>query len=180
MKPEPPLLLPEIENLKKRKRSGSSLGSMDSINEDKIGLKFARSESGNWVKSQYENQQHSSLFQDPDDDSDDEFTLKDVDTERAVGTILDAASSNDEDDDDDVDDVFPMGNDEDVVAAAFGTSADSVQNAINSILDTLPQGDRIETPDINNITGLFDSIDDETATERDPVTEAAVNSIPQF
>ena len=127
------------------------------------------------------------LFQDPDDDSDDEFTLKDVDTERAVGTILDAASSNDEDeaveDDEDVDDVLQgMGNaeDEDVVAAAFGTSADSVQNAINSILDTLPQGDRIETPDINNITGLFDSIDDETATERDPVTEAAVNSIPQF
>lgn len=186
VKPNPPLLLPEIENLKKRKRSGSSV-SVDSANEDKIGLKFARSESGNWVKSQYENQLNNPLFQDPDDDSDDEFTLKDVDTERAVGTILDAASSNDEDeaveDDEDVDDVLQgMGNaeDEDVVAAAFGTSADSVQNAINSILDTLPQGDRIETPDINNITGLFDSIDDETATERDPVTEAAVNSIPQF
>ena len=76
------------------------------------------------------------------------------------------------------------GTDADVVAAAFGTDSvlgtDSVQNAINSILDTLPQGDRIETPDINNITGLFDSIEDETAAERDPMTEAAVNSIPQF
>ncbi len=116
-----------------------------------------------------------------DEESDDEFTLKDVDTERAVGSILDAATSN-EDDDDEVDDVLQqMGNeedDDDVVAAAFGN--DSVQNAINSILDTLPQGDRIETPDINNITGLFDSIEDEAATDRDPMTEAAVNSIPQF
>ena len=40
------------------------------------------------------------------------------------------------------------GTDADVVAAAFGTET---VNAINSILDTLPQGDRIETPDINNI-----------------------------
>ena len=114
-----------------------------------------------------------------EDDSDEEFTLKDVDTERAVGSILD--DSHDEDDEDDVDDVLQgvsMG--DDVVAAAFGTTADSVQNAINSILDTLPQGDRIETPDINNITGLLDSIEDETGQERDPITEAAVNSIPQF
>ena len=57
----------------------------------------------------------------------------------------------------------------------------SVQNAINSILDTLPQGERMETPDLNNITGFLDSIDDVTdgvhEPERDPVTEAAVNSI---
>ena len=110
-------------------------------------------------------------------DSDEEFTLKDVDTERAVGSILD--DSHDEDDVDDVLEGVNMGED-DVVAAAFGTTADSVQNAINSILDTLPQGDRIETPDINNITGLLDSIEDETGHERDPITEAAVNSIPQF
>merc|ERR1711997_764228 len=128
------------------------------------------------------------------EDSDEEFTLKDVvDTERAVGSILDAATSNDDDEDDDeVDDVLQHmdGTDADVVAAAFGTDSvlgtDSVQNAINSILDTLPQGDRIETPDINNITGLFDSIDDDNGNgagqqERcDPLTEAAVNSIPQF
>ena len=130
------------------------------------------------------------------DDSDEEFTLKDVDTERAVGSILDAPTSNDEDDENDeededdeedddddqgVDDVLKQmtgGNEDEVVAAAFGGN-DSVQNAINSILDTLPS-DRIETPDINNITGLFDSIEDDTASERDPMTEAAVNSIPQF
>merc|ERR1719483_337143 len=113
------------------------------------------------------------------EDSDDEFTLKDV-VDKNVGSILDAATSaDDEDDDDEVDDdVLQMsGTGADVVAAAFGTGT---VLAINSILDTLPQGDRIETPDINNITGLFDSIEDETATERDPMTEAAVNSIPQF
>jgi len=38
----------------------------------------------------------------------------------------------------------------------------------------------IETQDINNISGLIDSIEDETAAVRDPMTEAAVNSIPQF
>jgi len=38
----------------------------------------------------------------------------------------------------------------------------------------------IETQDINNIYGLFDSIEDETAAEQDPMTEAAINSIPQF
>ena len=87
------------------------------------------------------------------------ISFQDVDTEQAVGSILE--DSQDDDEEDDVDDVLQgvnMGED-DVVAAAFGTSADSVQNAINSILDTLPQGDRIETPDINNITGLFDSIE---------------------
>ena len=178
--PEPPDLKPQLElptETKKRKRSGSS------VEDNKIGLKFARSESGNWVKSQYdENEFENQMFHDQDSNSDDEFTLKDVDTERAVGSILDAASSNDEDEDEDVEDVLQRmeNEDDDVVAAAFGSSADSVQNAINSILDTLPQGDRIETPDINNITGLFDSIDDETAQERDPITEAAVNSIPQF
>jgi hypothetical protein len=55
-----------------------------------------------------------------------------------------------------------------------------VQNAINSILETLPQGDRIHTPDLNNISGLLDSMDDDAVSESDPATEAAVNSIPQF
>ena len=70
-----------------------------------------------------------------------------------------------------------------VVGAGFDDAGDnnSVQNAINSILDTLPQGERMETPDLNNITGFLDSIDDVTdgvhEPERDPVTEAAVNSI---
>jgi len=38
----------------------------------------------------------------------------------------------------------------------------------------------IETQDINNIYGFFDSIEDETIAEQNPMTEAAVNSIPQF
>lgn len=177
----------EIPSERKRKRTDSADG--------KIGFKFSRSESGNWIKqhqdevdeyesiqnelSRYENvnKQMESYAADENDDSDEEFTLKDVDTERAIGSILDAESNDDDEDDDD--DVLNMAED-DVVAAAFGSSADSVQNAINSILDTLPQGDRIETPDLNNITGLFDSIEDEAGRERDPITEAAVNSIPQF
>lgn len=183
---------------RKRKRTGSG----ESSNSNKIGLKFARSMSGRWKTAEgaaaaaYSDvdgilgmqEENNSLFHDNDqrnnneeDDSDEEFTLKDVDTEQAVVSILE--DSQDDDEEDDVDDVLQgvnMGED-DVVAAAFGTSADSVQNAINSILDTLPQGDRIETPDINNITGLFDSIEDnENGPERDPITEAAVNSIPQF
>ena len=70
-----------------------------------------------------------------------------------------------------------------LVGGGFDDTGDnnSVQNAINSILDTLPQGERMETPDLNNITGFLDSIDDVTDSvhdqERDPVTEAAVNSI---
>jgi hypothetical protein len=47
-------------------------------------------------------------------------------------------------------------------------------------LDTLPQGDRIHTPDLNNITGLLDSMDDGAVSESDAATEAAVNSIPQY
>ena len=175
-------------NSRKRKRTGSG----ESSSSSKIGLKFARSESGNWKSAtdgattgtfnynayQQESSAATIFDQNDNEDSDEEFTLKDVDTERAVGSILD--DSQEDDDEDDVDDVLNGVNmdGEDVVAAAFGN--DSVQNAINSILDTLPQGDRIETPDINNITGLLDSIEDENGQERDPITEAAVNSIPQF
>ena len=42
------------------------------------------------------------------------------------------------------------------------------------------QSDHIENSDINNIPGLFDSIEDVTAAEQDLMTEAAVNSILQF
>ena len=38
----------------------------------------------------------------------------------------------------------------------------------------------IETQDINNISGYFDSIEDEMVAEQDTMTEAAVNFIPQF
>ena len=192
----------------------------------KLGIKFARSVSGNWrkkvkLRDEEEPQQvvakvlpaddnnyyaslkdelnkfdsvvstkqkEDALFQQnlhgqpPDNgntDSDSEgFSLKDVDTQKAVGTIINAPDSPPSPPEDpDMGDIGTADED-DVVAAAFG--ADSVQNAINSIL---VDGDRIDTPDINNITGLLDSIDDQddmSVAERDPVTEAAVNSIPQF
>ena len=34
--------------------------------------------------------------------------------------------------------------------------------------------------DINNISGMFDSIEDGTAAEQNLLTKAAVDSIPQF
>lgn len=137
--------------------------------------------------SRYDNVHNvDDLFQKPptklsadldDSDSDEEFSLQDVDASKAVGNILEG-DSHDEDDDDD-DDVVGLHGHHDAIFASDG-DPDSVQNAINSILDTLPQGDRIHTPDLNNITGLLDSIDDDVVSESDPATEAAVNSIPQF
>ena len=153
-----------------------------------------------------------------DSDDDEEFSLRDVDTARAVGSILEGADDDDDMDDDtndddsrhvtgihdavdnddlshhvlsvnshdhhdDHQDIFYDDAQQLVVGAGFDDAGDnnSVQNAINSILDTLPQGERMETPDLNNITGFLDSIDDVTdgvhEPERDPVTEAAVNSI---
>lgn len=150
-----------------------------------------------------------------DSDDDEEFSLRDVDTARAVGSILESAddmddetnesdahhvtgihravenddlsqhvmSVNSHDHHDDHQDIFYDDAQHLVVGAGFDDAGDnnSVQNAINSILDTLPQGERMETPDLNNITGFLDSIDDVTDgvqdQERDPVTEAAVNSI---
>ena len=148
-----------------------------------------------------------------DSDEDEEFSLRDVDTARAVGSILEGADDDIEDDtpDDDSHDTtgihHNVGHDnishhsmevnshhdehQDIfyddshqlvgVGVDDTGDNDSVQNAINSILDTLPQGERMETPDLNNITGFLDSIDDVTDgvhdQERDPVTEADVNSI---
>lgn len=106
---------------------------------------------------------------DSDSDEEHEFSLQDVDAAKAVGNILEA----DDDEDDDDDDVELHGHHDEIFAS--DGDPDSVQNAINSILDTLPQGD----PDLNNITGLLDSMDDDVS-ESDPATEAAVNSIPQF
>ena len=59
---------------------------------------------------------------------------------------------------------------------------DSVQNAINSILDNNLDSNRMDTPDMDNFAGFLDSIDDVTSSDngQDPVTEAAVNSIPRF
>ena len=152
-----------------------------------------------------------------DSDEDEEFSLRDVDTARAVGSILESADD-DLDDDETPSDVSHQTNDishhgvgphddlshhvlsgnhphhedhqdifyddsQHLVGGGFDDGGDnnSVQNAINSILDTLPQGERMETPDLNNITGFLDSMDDVADgvhyQERDPVTEAAVNSI---
>jgi hypothetical protein len=108
-------------------------------------------------------------------DSDEEFSLRDVDAAKAVGNILEGDDSDEDVDDEDV----GLHGHHDAMFASDG-DPDSVQNAINSILDTLPAGDRIQTPDLNNITGLLDSMDDDVVSESDAATEAAVNSIPQF
>ena len=102
------------------------------------------------------------------DDEDQDFSLKDIDTAAA------AYAESDDEADEEESDANPKDN-------------DSVQNAINSILGDLPQGERIETPDLNNIAGLWDSLEEgmpgmaasAPQNEHDPVTEAAVNSIMQ-
>lgn len=164
-----------------------------------LGLKFSRSVSGNWMPSK-EDEDHEDEYNDYDEfesiknemdsfraltteeDSDEEFSLKDIDTAAAVGSILQdsdgekdpvvsTAASNSEN----TFDLF--GTDH---AMPISEEEEDVQNAINSILD-LPQGERIETPDINNIAGLLDSMDDDgDPGEQDPITQAAVNSIPRF
>jgi len=50
---------------------------------------------------------------------------------------------------------------------------DSVQNAINSILDMHDRGGMQTPDDLNNLTGLLDSIEDDD----DPNLDAAVKSI---
>ncbi len=124
-----------------------------------------------------------------DDESDEEFSLRDVDPTKAVGSILEAGTSEEEDDDG----IFAGDGDTDSVQVSILIPVDDFvkpctssrpsffQNAINSILDTIPQGDRMHTPDLNNLTGFLDSIeDDDIINESDPAIEAAVNSIPQF
>ena len=113
-----------------------------------------------------------------------EFSLKSISTSAsdAVGSILDAearsggrtgTSGGGEDFEFDRFDTPTIG-----MVGDDGGDNDSVQNAINSILD-LPQDERMETPDLNNIAGLLDSMEREQQ-EQDPATEAAVNSIPRF
>jgi hypothetical protein len=128
-----------------------------------------------------------------DTDEDEEFSLKDIGSaaSEAVGSILDEetaaaarsvvggnptgpAQPGPGDFEFDRFDTPTMG----MVVGDDGGDTDSVQNAINSILD-LPQDERMETPDLNNIAGLLDSMEREQQ-EQDPATEAAVNSIPRF
>ena len=138
-----------------------------------LGLKFSRNVAGGWIKeasgADYDYQFEAIMddaTKDNDDDSDEEFSLRDVDTDRAVGSILEGHDDS---------------NASHVDLFEDNGDADSVQNAINSILDTMPQGERMDTPDMDNIAGFLDSIDDVTGADgADPVTEAAVNNIPQF
>lgn len=181
---------------------GGLLHLTDADSKSTLGVKFCRSESGTWTsKAKALNQadkESANTFDDLEsmrngmmlskssdlsaaalqstdtnkdgDDSDEDFSLKDMAAAPAVESILHGSESDEHHQDDVVDD-FDLN---------FGHN-DSVQSAINSILD-LPQGERIETPDLSNFTGLLDSIDDCDVhdQERDPVTEAAVNSIPKF
>ena len=131
-------------------------------------------------------------------DSDEDFSLADVGGGDVVQSMLDR-DEEDEDDEDEEEDGDEDDEDEgdyDSAGApkgeflsetagrqqAFarprtetpGSDNDSVQNAINSILDLHERGD-VQTPDdLNNLTGLLDSMDDE---DEDPTLDAAVKSI---
>ena len=131
-------------------------------------------------------------------DSDEDFSLADVGGGDVVQSMLDR-DEEDEDDEDEEEDGDEDDEDEgDYESAgapkgeflsetagrqqAFarprtetpGSDNDSVQNAINSILDLHERGD-VQTPDdLNNLTGLLDSMDDE---DEDPTLDAAVKSI---
>ncbi|TRY74452.1 hypothetical protein TCAL_10091 [Tigriopus californicus] len=165
-----------------------------------VGLKISRSQSGSWSKQKHPSggssgsRRHLSgedpleasmrklhqtqnplpvttASEDDGSSSDEEFSLKDIDASQAVGSIL-AEDHHEE---------FDLGFGRyDTPTMSGEGDADSVQNAINSILD-LPQGERMETPDLSNITGLLDSMEEEGEhAGQDAVTEAAVNSIPRF
>ncbi len=255
----PPVLLPAVP-LASQASSGEDVGAQEKqeavANEkDKfLGLKFSRSQSGNWKKAA--KGEEEAMDQDQDDqydefesirrevsafqsdsssgqqqpkspsstpllqpppppppssstttttlaaaaagsDSDEEFSLKDVDTDRAVGSILEG-KDDEEEEAEESESVLDLPNLEEA-------GDEDVQSAINSILDIQGEGGRIETPDFNNLAGLLDSIEaDEAAAasggnstvgggegglargsgsgegdggSQDPVTEAAVNSI---
>merc|ERR1719433_1006301 len=90
-------------NSKKRKRSGSSTPA--DLNP-KVKLTRIEDSVFNSLTDELNRYDHAS---NDNDESDEEFTLKDVvgkDNEQAVGSILGAASSADDDDDDEVDDVL--------------------------------------------------------------------------
>jgi hypothetical protein len=136
-------------------------------------------------------------------DSDEDFSLADVGGGDVVQSMLDRDDDDDDDDDgeqDDDDDDDDEESDEDdndeVEEGDFddagrrqvavrklartetpggGSDNDSVQNAINSILDLQERGD-VQTPeDLNNLTGLLDSMEEEEG--EDPTLDAAVKSI---
>ena len=111
------------------------------------------------------------------EDSEEEFGLPDT-ARVAVGSIL-------EGDGDSNSSGNPVRSNIDLFGGSgdYGVGdGDSVQNAINSILDNNLDSNRMDTPDMDNFAGFLDSIDDVTSSDngQDAVTEAAVNSIPRF
>ena len=216
---QPPDLLPQVDApaIADRKRNRSSGSNPGEASGGRLGIKFSRSESGNWKKKPKldtssdvaddtivtadEQQQHQDVsgMDDYYASIKDELNRYDnVSNGSGSGDQAPLFSQQQEKDVDfssvvdpqqamvDGDEVGDMGDmmgttadEDDAVAAAFG--ADSVQNAINSIL---VDGGRIDTPDLNNITGLLDSMEDQDGDlgggQQDPITEAAVNSIMQM
>ena len=160
------------------------------------------------VDSSEDDSQRSGQFntghfsQDDDENSDEEFSLKDMASAEAVGSMLggqgqgghagqlpQGQGATEEDFDlhfgrfDGGVDTPTLINAAAGVAGVATSAEDSdVQSAINSILDC-GTGERMETPDLSNITGLLDSMEREDAAaagETDAATAAAVNSIPDF
>jgi len=159
-----------------------------------VGLKFNRTTSGRWsasLKRDLEEGESADDVATPPpgwkksrlsptfgSDSDDDFSLADVGGEAAVRSMLEQEDEEE-------------GTARDIRfyshANLFGNSGggglrgtptsetgdnDSVQNAINSILDMHDRGGMQTPDDLNNLTGLLDSME-----EDDPNLDAAVKSI---
>jgi hypothetical protein len=137
-------------------------------------------------------EQRSKIRKPNDSDDDEDFSLADVGSSAAVRSML-GHDLEDDDLNEDMDLRFqsPSAVSLDHFGSAtpsrFGvdcatpnldsepTDNDSVQNAINSILD-LPDRGGVQTPDdLNNLTGLLDSM--ESDEQADPSLDAAVASI---
>ena len=142
-----------------------------------------------------------------DSDSDDDFCLSGVRGGDTVQSMLSRTDHDDNDHDNGEDEVLGVdsgyrlysrqsmtfGSDVLHHGSSRGTpisdqgDTDSVQNVVNSILDMQDCGG-IQTPDdLNNLTGLLDSMEEEEAreegggaTDQDPSLDAAVKSIQDF
>lgn len=159
-----------------------------------VGLKFNRTTSGRWsasLKRDLEDGESADDVSSPPpgwkksrlsptfgSDSDEDFSLADVSGEAAVRSIL-------EQDDEALEaetardirfysnpNLFGGGNPRGTPTSETGDN-DSVQNAINSILDMHDRGGMQTPDDLNNLTGLLDSI----VEDDDPNLDAAVKSI---
>ncbi len=138
----------------------------------------------------------SRLINDFNSDSDEDFSLADVGGGHVVQSMLEEEEEEEENDDDEDEDDDDDDDDDDIVERGrnflSGTGGgggprtetpqsdnDSVQNAINSILDMQERGD-VQTPeDLRNLTGLLDAMEgeEEEGEDADPTLDAAVKSI---